>query len=107
MVYTQETVDIQRYFIDKDVTSEAIDGLCEFLMEPFQNVWNSNVQINTGVTFGWMTSSILEVLPNAVKNEWLSQTQADEIAQCFTGDDVELTYLVCLDAPILFSSLLP
>lgn len=107
MVYTQETVDIQRYFIDKDVTNEAIDGLCEFLLEPFKNVWHSNIQISTGVTLGWMTSSILEVLPNAVKDEWLSQTQADEIAQCFTDDDVELTYLIILDAPILFSSLLP
>ena len=70
-------------------------------------VWDSNIQISTGVTLGWMTSSILEVLPNAVKDEWLSQTQADEIAQCFTDDDVELTYLIILDAPILFSSLLP
>ena len=106
MVYTQETVDIQRYFIDKDVTNEAIDGLFEFLLEPFKDVWHANIQISTGITFGWMTSDILEVLPNAVKDEWLTQTQADEIAQCFTGDDVELTYFTSLDAPILFSSLL-
>lgn len=102
MVYTQKTFDIQQFFISKDVTSEAIDNICEFLLEPFSNVWKLNGVINTSVTLGWMSSDVLKVLPNAVNAQCLTQSEADEIAQCLNGEDIELIYLICLDAKIKY-----
>jgi hypothetical protein len=88
---TQEKYDLQSFFIQKNVSNEAIDLLYEFLMQPFKtNVVGHMFYVN--VEFSWMLDDITKKLPKIVEQGGLDQFQADEIAKVFkTSGDVELT----------------
>ena len=86
MTSTNKTVDL--FQLLKNVSNEAVDGLNEFLMEPFKSIWNQCAFISTGITFEWATIDILNALPKMVEDEWISESQADEVKSILDNSDV-------------------
>ena len=88
---TQEKYDLQKFFIEKNVSDETNDLLYEFLMKPFKTDVTSHL-FYVNVEFSWMLDDITKKLPKIVEQGGLDQCQADEIAKVFeTSGDVELT----------------
>jgi hypothetical protein len=88
---TQEKYDLQKFFIEKNVSDEANDLLYDFLMNPFKTDVTSHL-FYVNVEFSWMLEDIVKKLPLIVKQGGLDQSHADEITKVFeTFGDAELT----------------
>jgi hypothetical protein len=88
---TQEKYDLQKFFIEKNVSNGANDLLHEFLMRNFKtNVTSHLFYVN--VELSWMLEDIVKKLPMIVEQGGLDQNHADEITKVFeTSGDVKLT----------------